>query len=349
MKIRNCFVIGADSGSVLRLFLIPLLSLSLLLAGCSSGKKTSARMEIWAAADCPLCSLLEARCVFRLFEDEAVMLEACSLERPVLMLCSHLSYERLEDQNLPLALKPGSLPDWNAELLMRFPDTGSLFFPIGSSCYLLSGSRDFPDDVVSSSCRVDSFSALFCQALLLSGEQFHADREKDFWSESFVRTWNELATAAYNGLSFRAGPEPDMPEMPSYLLSTDCKNLSTSLYLWPGSETSIPATAYGLVCLSPSGEAQAEAFLSGLYDASLSDTLLSSGLIPAFRLSTVNLSAPGRVEDRSGDSSSLSALMLSLQTGEAARYPSFRSDYIRNRVSFDESFSSLLLSLLPSS
>ncbi len=304
----------------------------LLLCGCSFSPKEKA-LEVWASEDCPLVSSLSGEAVsLRLFPDEAALLEALQTKKPTLMLCSHLGYEAVSADVRRMTVP--YLPKFNDEILAAFPTAGSDFFPLGSDCLVVSaepGLTTAPNslqDLLSlPSLSVFSFSSLFCQELLLAGREFHADREKDRWEESFSACWNALAVAAYRGSIFRDSAPC------AVALSTALPEGTRDLFLYPGSEKGCVSNCYGFVSFT-GGNAEID-FLQGLYMNDHAASLaLDSGLIPAVR-NTLTASSP------------LSGLLLRLQKAGAPRYPSLETDYVRNRDRFEQEFRSVLVSLSP--
>ena len=312
-------------------FLYILLALCLLFPLCACGREAASNpVSLWLAEDDPLASAMTqavadynrtkkaaAPVELRRFDSGEALERALGSARPDLLLCSHTLSYPLADRSL--LTNVGVSVSYPEAVAYRAEGIGRSVFPIGSRVQLLCAREEAPADFAALCARAASYGAetrlpflgadcyadLLCQLVLSSGE-FHADRERDCFSEAFQAGWNALAGAAFSG----------------GLYAGDGRTLAV---LCPEG-TPLLADQRTLAVLSRDARQQrgAAAFLRWFFSGDRAARLaLSCGLIPAL---------PG-----GEGTDALSSLLLSLRE-RTLWLADGGSDYIKNRAAFERDF-----------
>ena len=230
-------------------FLYILLALCLLFPLCACGREAASNpVSLWLAEDDPLASAMTqavadynrtkkaaAPVELRRFDSGEALERALGSARPDLLLCSHTLSYPLADRSL--LTNVGVSVSYPEAVAYRAEGIGRSVFPIGSCVQLLCSLGEAPADFAALCARAASYGAetrlpflgadcyadLLCQLVLSSGE-FHADRERDCFSEAFQAGWNALAGAAFSGGLYAGDGEASAllkSELPAVIVYSD--------------------------------------------------------------------------------------------------------------------------------
>ena len=336
-----------------------LLLVCLLLPLCACGQEeASYPVSLWLSEDDPLASAMTTAVeeynrakkasapplALRRFENDAALERALNTARPDLLLCSHTLSFSLDERSL--LTDAGVSVSYPEAVAYRAEGIGRSVYPIGSRVQLLCAREDLPAGLDALCARAasygadtrlpflgaDSYADLLCQLVLDSGE-FHADRERDCFSEAFRAGWNALADAAFSGGLYvgDAGAAALLKsELPAVIVYSDALAegvpVGYTLSLFCPEGTPLLADQRTLAVLSRDGKQQrgAAAFLRWFFSGDRAAKLaLSCALIPAL---------PGG--EGTGE---LSSLLLSLRE-RTLWLADGGSDYIQNRAAFEQDF-----------
>ena len=340
------------------LCLLLCLSALFTLCGCEKRAGEVYSVTIWYAPDDPLAQALQTAAedynrsrkesalpvTLREFADAAQLTGALNTAQPDLLLCSHtLAFSLYERGLLTEPGNPVAFPD---ALSARSPAVGRSVFLLGSRVQLLCARETISPDL-SALCKraaaygmdtrtpflaADSYTDLICQAVLGSGE-FHADRAKDCFNESFRAAWNALAEAAFSGgLCVGEAPAVDLLQggLPAAVLYADAltggvpEGCTLSALCPEGAPLLSDLRCLAVLAREGRQQRGTAAFLSWLFSGRRPAQLaLESGLIPTM---------PG-----AEGADALSAQLLSLRE-RTLWLPDGACDYVKNRTAFEQEF-----------
>ncbi|MBO6040252.1 MAG: hypothetical protein J6P58_03500 [Oscillospiraceae bacterium] len=336
-----------------------LLLVCLLLPLCACGREAATYpVSLWLSEDDPLASAMTLAVeeynrtrkasapplALRRFESAAALEQALGTARPDLLLCSHTLSFALDER--ALLTNAGVSVSYPEAVAYRAEGIGRSVYPIGSRVQLLCSAEEPPAGFGALCARAaaygaetrlpflgaDSYADLLCQLVLASGE-FHADRERDCFSEAFRAGWNALADAAFSGGLYVGEADAFAllrSALPAVIVYSDAlasgvpEGRALSLLCPEG--TPLLADQRTLAVLSRDGRQQrgAAAFLRWFFSGDRAAKLaLSCALIPAL---------PG-----GEGADALSSLLLSLRE-RTLWLADGGSDYIRNRAAFEQDF-----------
>ena len=308
----------------------------------------------------------------KVYAGESELASALDSARPDMILCGHeRAFSLYEQQRLrDISAVFSHAPAFRQSFLTGSGCVGSSFFPLGAETELLAvngpafessgvsgGGREIFATLegicsAASACgqtdgriffTADSFSALFAGYLTKAGGSFRGVRAEDIKDETFVRTYNLLAEAAYNrglaGYDSPALPLVESGEVVCALVpSTALRSASggeIEIYPMPspeGGEELCLAEAVGLAVTSPFAENEAAIarFLTWLYQPERAVPLaLSGGLIPAVEGSLPQNTSP------------LAELLYTLASS-GLYLPGLDSGYANHGAEFEQSFRTAL-------
>ena len=296
------------------------------------------------------------------FKDENALASAFETETPDILLCTHY---RAFDMHAR-----GKLTDISAALNSRVPDypkgtasrsaaIGKSFFPIGADVQALlvnealcdasgfetlealcAAARQYTEEMGEPFFTADSFAALFFTTLLREGEEFTAQAAPGARSESYIKLYNLLTEAAYDG-AMTAEDEPGAAAqvyngaLPCAVVSVSqlaAKKSGFGVYPVPPlsaeSGSGMLGEAVGLAVTAGGSRSNGgiAAFISWLFSGGRDIKLaLQCSLVPA---------QSGTINTRDAHWSAL----MKLGAGEIIAMPVQESEFIENRAAFEAEF-----------
>ena len=261
------------------------------------------------------------------FKDENALADAFETDTPDILLCAHYRafdmHARGKLTDISAALS-GRAPDYPKGTASRSAAIGKSFFPLGADVQALlinealcdapgfetlealcAAAREYTEEMGEPFFTADSFAALFFTTLLREGEEFTAQDAPGARSENYIKLYNLLAEAAYDGFGVYPVP-PLSAESGGGMLG----------------EAVGPAVTAG----GSRSKSDIAAFVTWLFSGGRDIKLaLQCSLVPAQN---------GTVSTRDARWSAL----MKLGAGEIIVMPVQESEFIENRAAFEAEF-----------
>lgn len=296
------------------------------------------------------------------FKDENALADAFETDTPDILLCAHYRafdmHARGKLTDISAALS-GRAPDYPKGTASRSAAIGKSFFPLGADVQALlinealcdaqgfetlealcAAAREYTEEMGEPFFTADSFAALFFTTLLREGEEFTAQDAPGARSENYIKLYNLLAEAAYDG-ALMAADEPGAASqvydgaLPCAVVSVSqlsSKKSGFGVYPVPPlsaeSGGGMLGEAVGLAVTAGGSRSKSDiaAFVTWLFSGGRDIKLaLQCSLVPAQN---------GTVSTRDARWSAL----MKLGAGEIIVMPVQESEFIENRAAFEAEF-----------